>query len=152
LFDAGNVGVVPGEAPTELFARISQVVESILKSRIIPVGLGGDHSITAPILRGFGGRELTVVQFDAHSDREDLIPPEILHHGNVMRRSLELRGIRRIVGLGLRGMGLLPEPTLRHNWISAQTLRRRGSEAMFEALPAEGPFYVTVDLDVIDPA
>jgi agmatinase len=152
LYDAGNVVVVPGEASSEMFHRIDQLVRCILRSQGVPVGLGGDHSITAPILRGFGGRELTVVQFDAHADLEDLAPPEILHHGNVMRRALELPGIRCVAALGVRGYGVAPEADARNPWLSARTLRRRGAQAMIDILPKDTPVYVTVDLDVLDPA
>jgi agmatinase len=153
LVDAGNVLVAPGEAPAEAFQRVTDLVESIVRARVIPVGFGGDHSVTAPALRGFGGRELTVVQFDAHSDLEDMLPPEILHHGNVMRRALELPGIRQVIALGLRGYGVASDQL--KDWtsprLSASQLRRGGVPAMLELLP-DGPVYVTVDLDVLDPS
>lgn len=154
LVDAGNVLTLPGEAPADIFIRVTELVEALLRSRIIPIGLGGDHSITAPILRGYGGREVSVVHFDAHSDLEDVLPPETLHHGNVIRRVLELPGIRDVSTFGLRGLGSQPPSSdlVRWSWTSASELREGGVDLLLSRLPREAPVYVTVDLDVIDPA
>jgi agmatinase len=153
MADAGNVMVPPGEPPPEAFGRISALVEAIVRCRAIPVGLGGDHSITAPILRGFGGRELTVVQFDAHTDLEDTLPPETLHHGNVMCRALEIPGVQGVIAMGLRGFGVASRAL--EEWraprLSASQLRAGGVPAMLGLVPP-GPIYVTVDLDVLDPS
>ena len=154
LVDAGNVLTLPGEAPVDIFVRVSELVDTLLRAHAIPVGLGGDHSITAPILRGYGGREVSVVHFDAHSDLEDVLPPETLHHGNVIRRVLELPGIRDVSSFGLRGLGSQHQESdlVRWSWTSASELREGGVELLVSRLPRGGPVYVTVDLDVIDPA
>jgi agmatinase len=153
LVDAGNVLALPGEPPSEVFDRVTALVSDLVAARAVPVALGGDHSITLPILRGFGGRPLSIVHFDAHSDLEDVLPPEVLHHGNVLRQARRLPGVRRVLSLGLRGVGAEPQPEdlAGWDWLSASELRRGGVAAMLEALPRDGPVYVTLDLDVLDP-
>ncbi len=154
LMDAGNILSFPGEPPAKVFRRVTELLEAILQSDAIPVAIGGDHSITAPILRGFGKNRLKVVQFDAHTDLDNLIPGGVLHHGNVIRRALELPNVEQVFSLGLRGITPLPQNF--QEWdsprLSARQLRQGGVQAMLDLLGEPGPVYVTLDLDVLDPA
>src|SRR3990172_32148 len=67
FFDAGDVEPISG---TDMFSLIEQSVLTLLNDGLFPISLGGDHSITYPIIRAMSSkyRDLTVLRFDAHPD------------------------------------------------------------------------------------
>jgi arginase len=128
------------------------VIESAFRAIGRPfVAVGGDHSITYPILRGLcAGREpVSVLHFDAHPDLYDVLEGNRLSHGCPFARIMEDGLARRLVQVGIRA-------STTHQ---REQARRFGVETVFmdaftpEAVPIpDGPLYVTIDLDGLDPA
>jgi agmatinase len=130
--------------------------------------VGGDHSITWPAAtavaeaRGWGN--LGVVHFDAHADTADIIDGNLASHGTPMRRLIESGAVlgRNFVQVGLRGYWP-PEDIF--EWMQSQGMRwhlmqeiwERGiqsviEDAVTEALDGAEHLYISVDIDVLDPA
>ncbi len=135
-----------------------ELVGSILRAGAIPVGLGGDHSVTYPILKGFeGAGEITVVQIDAHLDFTDQIGGFTRSNSSPLRRASELPHIGEIITLGVRGLRTNPEAyeaaVARGNRIVRQSeIRQSGIGAALGALPEGKRVYVTIDIDALDPS
>jgi agmatinase len=115
------------------------------------VALGGDHSITYPILRGLcaGRAPVGVLHFDAHPDLYDEFQGNRFSHASPFARVMEDGLASRLVQVGIRA-------ATAHQ---REQARRFGVETVFmdafrpEAVPVpDGPLYVTIDLDGLDPA
>ncbi len=115
------------------------------------MSLGGDHSITYPIVKAVARRhpELTIFHFDAHPDLYDEFEGNRLSHACPFARIMEAGLAKRLVQVGIRTIN-------RHQREQAQ---RFGVEVVemralpaYEKLKASGPVYLTFDMDVLDPA
>ncbi len=153
LADGGDVMVTAGEPADDLYDRITRAVRDLLKSGTIPVVIGGDHSISYPVLRAFSEDSLRIIHFDAHTDLGD-IPTTGLHHGNVFSFVLDrIETVVHIHQIGLRGiMGAgAVEDVERTDRIGVDRMR-----ALFDRLPSmipdDGPCYLSIDIDVVDPS
>ncbi len=155
MADWGDVRITPADIGVNL-DRITEGVRSILAAGSLPVVIGGDHAITYPAIRAFGGRgPLHVVQFDSHQDFVDERHGVRLGHGNAMRRASELPFVTGISQIGLRGLQKYTEPleaSRRYGVrvVTASDLRRRGPRAATACVPAGGACYLTLDIDVLD--
>ena len=149
-------------------ANIKERVHAIASRGIVPVILGGDHSITWPAatavadFHGYGN--VGIVHFDAHADTADEIEGNLASHGTPMRRLIESGAVpgSHFVQVGLRGYWP-PQDTFewmleqKMTWHTMQEIWDRGfkpvmAQAVSEALAKADKLYVSVDIDVLDPA
>jgi len=150
--DAGDLRLGNSlEKAIDDFIEIERAVGELLKKGERPVSLGGDHSITYPVLKAFARRcrELTIVHFDAHPDLYDEFEGSRVSHACPFARIMEERLATRLVQVGIRTM----------NEHQSDQAARFGVEVVqMSALPAcgrlkiRGPVYVSFDMDVLDPA
>jgi agmatinase len=163
IVDFGDAPVVPAQ-PEQSHVAIEQTVSQVLDAGLMPVIIGGDHSITEPDARACAGRHgpIGLVHFDTHTDTGDEVFGARFSHGTVMRRLVEAGHIDpgRYVQIGLRGYW--PGET-EFSWQAARGIRSlfmhdvrdRGIRAVVdEAIEfvGPGPVFLTVDVDVLDPA
>src|SRR5271169_3835785 len=102
VLDAGDL-----ELPADgAFTAIESAVRGLLDKGQAPVCLGGDHSITYPILRAFGKRfaDLTIVHFDAHPDLYDEFQGNRCSHACPFARIMEEGCVKRLIQVGIRTM------------------------------------------------
>lgn len=154
LADAGDLAFHLGEPLERGYERISAVVAELAETGAIPIVLGGDHSITYPVVRALPAGRFGIIHFDAHTDLGETKTGG-LHHGNVFSVILEkLEYVERLVQVGLRGIieanAQSPEP--RADAFGMDRVRREGVEAILAALPEDLPYYLSIDIDVVDPA
>jgi agmatinase len=127
------------------------------------LGLGGDHSVALPLVRAAAERygPLSLLQLDAHTDTWDQYFGEKVTHGTIFRRAAEEGAIdaSRSVQIGLRGSLYAAEDYEENRALGFRTLLARELDevgvAGAIALAREAlrpPVYVTVDIDVLDPA
>ncbi len=156
MLDVGDVDIRT-VGLMENLDRITEAARVVRQSGTFPVFVGGDHAITFAIVRAFDDTPLTIVQFDAHQDYTDEKFGVRYSHDNHMRRSHELPHVRHIVQAGIRGLLERTEP-----WeaakqggvqvVPALRLVREGADIALAGLRIETPVYLTVDIDVTDPA
>jgi agmatinase len=156
MADVGDVDVRTVDL-LQNFEIITEAARLVRRSCRVPVFVGGDHAITFPIVRAFDDGPLTLVQFDAHQDYTDEKFGVRYSHDNHMRRSSELAHVGQIVNIGLRGVLERAEP-----WeaaqrdgviiVPAERVVREGVPSALAVVPGGGRAYVTVDIDVLDPA
>jgi agmatinase len=143
-------------------------VRGVASRGIVPVVIGGDHSITWPSATAVAeslpdGQSLGMVHFDAHADTADVLDGNLASHGTPMRRLIESGAVRgeNFVQIGLRGywpdaatFAWMQEQGMR--WHTMQEVWERGIQsvmvdAVAEALQGADRLYVSVDIDVLDP-
>lgn len=143
---------------------IQKAYEEILMHPVIPMGLGGDHALTLPILRAMAGKHgaLALVHVDAHADVNDEMFGERETHGTVFRRAYEegLITPSKVWQIGLRGTGYSAEDfTEATGWGFNQRLAADLWHKPLDTLGKEivqsigdQPCYITYDIDSLDPA
>lgn len=161
--DYGDVPVVPG-AIQPSYDRIVEGLAPLVDAGVVPLGLGGDHSITLAELRALSRRHgpLGMIQVDAHPDTWDGYWGEAYTHGTVFRRAVE-EGVldpTRVVQIGMRGAIYAEDDyeqsrALGMELITMQEVREIGLAAVSERAHARvggGPTFVSFDIDSLDPA
>ena len=149
--DAGDLELPMGSVVSSL-AIIREAVDDTLADGAIPFLLGGEHLVSLPAIEAVYEKypDMVVVQLDAHADqREDYLGVK-LSHACVMRRVSELLGQEHIRQLGIRS-GTKDEYKLMHDYGTLTTFREEDL-ADLRAWIGDRPLYLTVDLDVFDPA
>jgi agmatinase len=145
--DAGDLAF----SEIDAFAAIESGVEAMIEQGKRPVSLGGDHSITFPIMKGFARRyaELTIVHFDAHPDLYDDLEGNRLSHACPFARIMEAGLAKRLVQIGIRTINLHQREQAEKFGVEVVEMR---SLPAYEKLKVAGPVYVSFDMDVLDPA
>ncbi|MEM9551521.1 MAG: agmatinase [Pseudomonadota bacterium] len=143
---------------------IAQSYDAILAQNVIPVALGGDHSITLPILRAVARKHgpVALIHVDAHADVNDEMFGERETHGTVFRRAFEegLIDPNKTYQIGLRGTGYAATDfTEAQGWgfqhFPAEELWGRSTQALAAEIRrdiGDRPVYVSYDIDSLDPA
>src|SRR5687767_14847869 len=163
VVDFGDAPVVPADAVGSHRA-IEETVAQVVAAGVIPIVLGGDHSIAEPDMRACGAAHgpLGLVQLDTHTDTAKDVFGVELSHGTPMYRLVEAGVVapERYVQIGLRGYwpGKKEFAWQRERGIEAffmHDVRELGIEevvARTVARVGEGPVFLSVDVDVLDPA
>jgi agmatinase len=158
LIDAGDVPGTPDDAAGNT-ERTTAAVRAILDAGAVPVCLGGDDSVPIPILRAWEGRDpLTVLQVDAHLDFRDEVQGVRDGYSSPMRRASEMSHVRRIVHVGLRGVGSARATDVEDSrrmgnlLVTAAELEARGVDWLLAQLADETAIFLALDLDGLDPS
>ncbi len=161
--DIGDVAINTFNLEKSL-SIIEQAYDEISGQGCTPLTLGGDHTITLPILRALAKKHgpIGLVHVDAHADINDHMFGEKYAHGTPFRRAMEegLLDGNRVTQIGLRGTGYSSDE---FDWSREQGFRVVQAEECWNkslvGLMAEvrekvgdGPVYITFDIDGIDPA
>lgn len=151
-YDAGDV-VLPFGAVQESLRRIGLVTAEILDGGKFPLVLGGEHLVSYAAIKEAAGTHpgLAVIHFDAHADLRDEYYGEYFSHATVMRRVVELIGGKNLYQFGIRSGTREEFDFARKN---SNIFVDRVVEPLSEVLPLlKGkPVYVSLDIDVLDPA
>ena len=135
----------------EPFAAIEQRVGKLLDEGLRPVCLGGDHSITLPIVRAFGKRipGLTILHFDAHPDLYDELEGNRMSHACPFARIMEEGAAKRLIQVGIRAMTGHQREQAKKFGVEVIEMRFL---PVLERMKVEGPIYISFDMDALDPA
>ena len=146
--DLGDLVLGSGGAA---FQQIEAAVASLLKRDALVQSLGGDHAITYPIMRAFANKyaELTVLHLDAHPDLYDEFEGSRSSHACPFARIMEEGLVKRLVQVGVRTMN--PHQRAQARRFGVEVTEMRQYEPGLK-LALDGPLYLSIDLDVLDPA
>jgi agmatinase len=147
LHDLGDLEV-PSDDRDAVFDCIREGVARAAHSGEPVICLGGDHSITYPIVRGLAAADLTILHFDAHPDLYRDYRGR-LSHACQFARVMEERLARRLIQVGIRTMNGEQREQARRFGVEVISMRRLDALAR---LTIEGPVYISFDLDALDPA
>jgi agmatinase len=163
VVDYGDAPVIPAD-PVTSHAAIEAAVGEVLGAGVIPLVLGGDHSITEPSVRACAAAHgpVGIVHFDTHTDTGEEVFGVEFSHGTFMRRIIDAGHVdaSRYAQIGLRGYwpgeaefawqaerGITSLFMHDVRDLGIREVVRRAIEAV-----GPGPTYLTVDVDVLDPA
>lgn len=161
--DYGDLPVIPGYT-AETYTAIEQALQPVLDHDVIPICLGGDHSITLPELRAIAKKygPVALIHFDSHSDTTDLFFGQPYNHGTTFRRAIEEGLIlpAHTLQIGLRGplysadqfdFALSSGVEILSNW----NIREDGFMKTIDKIKRKvknHPVFVTFDIDFLDAA
>jgi agmatinase len=152
--DIGDVDRSDSPDPESFIDRVAAVTHGLCERGLCPLVLGGDHSITfGPVSMLQRSRDLCLIWFDAHTDFSPWSGQRYHNHKQVLRRISTLKGVRRIVQIGYRGITAGDERRLGagSSVVTTACARELDEEALLALVPSELPCYVSIDIDVVDP-
>ncbi|KQL51143.1 agmatinase [Heyndrickxia shackletonii] len=152
-FDAGDIPLPFGN-PQRSIDMIEDYIDSLLKDNKFPIGMGGEHLVSWPVIKAMYKKypDLAVIHMDAHTDLRSEYEGEPLSHSTPIRKAAELMGGENVFSFGIRS-GMKEE----FQWAKDNGMfiaKFEVLEPLKEILPklAGRPVYVTIDIDVLDPA
>jgi agmatinase len=159
--DIGDIPFRSRYSLADSIADIEQYIGRVHAAGVLPICVGGDHSISYPILRALGrSRPVGMVHVDAHCDTSGVLEGSRFHHGGPFRQAV-LDGVldpERCIQIGIRGSA---EMLYEFSYVSGMTvLHAEEVDAMgmaaviarARAVVGDAPFYLSFDVDGIDPA
>ncbi|KFP86035.1 hypothetical protein N310_04065, partial [Acanthisitta chloris] len=161
--DIGDVNVNLYNLPDSC-RLIRESYQDIVASGCVPLTLGGDHTITYPILQALAAKHgpVGLVHVDAHTDTGDTALGEKIYHGTPFRRCVEekLLDCSRVVQIGIRGSSYEPDPyqysrEQGFRVVPAEECWMKSLEPLMREVRAQmgdKPVYISFDIDGIDPA
>ncbi len=160
--DLGDAPVNPMNKDRSI-EMIEGFFAELVGAGIVPIAIGGDHTIPLPILRALAkDRPVGVLHFDAHADTLDELCGSKINHATFMRRGHEegLVDAKRVIQVGLRG-SRFDEHDIQYGYdvgysiITMDEYEAMGRAAAIERIDqvlGEGPVYISLDIDGLDPA
>lgn len=150
LVDLGNLEI-PSGAPAPMVEAVTWATREILAEGAKPFLLGGEHSVSIGAIRALAETysELNLIQIDAHADLRADYLGDPNNHACVIRRALDVIDSKRVFQVGIRSGTKEEFQELRE---SGRLLAPEAALLKERLEKTTGPIYLTVDLDVFDPA
>ncbi|MBT2756571.1 agmatinase [Mesobacillus foraminis] len=152
-FDAGDIPLPFGN-PQRSLDIIEDFVTKLLAEDKFPLGMGGEHLVSWPVMKAMAAKykDLAIIHMDAHTDLREHYEGEPLSHSTPIRKIAELIGPENVFSFGIRS-GMKEEFEWAKN-AGMHISKFEVLEPLKEILPklAGRPVYVTIDIDVLDPA
>ncbi|MCR5414043.1 MAG: agmatinase [Kiritimatiellae bacterium] len=151
FFDSGDLEF-PFGSPAKQLDLIEERTAQILDAGKIPFMIGGEHLVTLGAVRAAAARfpDLRIIHFDAHADLRDDYLGEKLSHASVLRRCHDILGDGRIWQFGIRSGTREEFAFMKAGRVTTQPFSC--SDAKNLSFPEGTPVYLTIDMDVLDPA
>ena len=162
--DLGDVALNPYNL-SACIEIIEQHYSAVLENAVTPISIGGDHTITLPILRAIAKKHgpVALIHVDAHADVNDTMFGEPVAHGTIFRRAIEEKLVdpRSMVQIGLRATGYAAED---FDWARDQGVTVVQAEACWykslaplmeevrRLVGPDQPAYLSFDIDGLDPS
>lgn len=148
LGDSGDLALTEAEGDDALIAA---AVAQASAAGAVPLVLGGDHSVTLPVIEALAARHgpIDILHFDAHPDLYDDFEGNPRSHASPFARIMERKLARRLVQVGIRTLNRHCREQAERFGVEIVEMRQFTSDAVPQ--PA-GPLYISIDLDAFDPA
>ncbi len=156
IVDCGDVDIRPAN-PVRTFELITLRVREMLEAGLMPMVLGGDHSIVAPVFEAYEtlGKPLHVIQFDAHQDFSP-VDEELNHtNGQGFRHISGMDHCASITQVGIRGFrssraNVAEMRQIGNRVVTMSEVRKLGPAGIAALLPEGSDVYVSIDVDALD--
>jgi agmatinase len=152
-YDAGDIPLPFGN-PQRSLDIIEEFVDKVLDAGKFPLGMGGEHLVSWPVFKAMVKKypDLAIIHMDAHTDLRENYEGEPLSHSTPIRKVADLIGPQNVYSFGIRS-GMKEE----FQWAKEVGMHISPFEVLEplkKVLPtlAGRPVYVTIDIDVLDPA
>jgi agmatinase len=153
IVDLGDVDILPTNVEGSL-ANVTSLVRQILEQSVFPVALGGDHTISYPVVRAFAG-PLHVVQFDAHLDYAAPNLGMYYTNGQPFRLIHQLEQVTGLTQVGIRSLrnskgAYDAARSAGSQIVTTNELHRLGPNGLAAVVPRGVSCYVSIDVDALD--
>ena len=155
IADVGDADVWP-TAVEHSFDNATTLTRSVLAAGALPVMLGGDHSVTYPVVRGFDAvAPVHVIHFDAHLDYAPFVHDLRFTNMHPFRHIAPMDHVLSLTQVGIRSLRTAVEEhedslADGNQVITMRDFREGGPEAVAQAVPRDARVYVSIDIDVLD--
>ena len=149
--DLGDAGDLPRAEADGDDSLIAAAVARAAEEGEIPLVLGGDHSVTVPVVEALAAAHgaIDILHFDAHPDLYDDFEGDPRSHASPFARIMERGLARRLVQVGIRTLNRHCREQARRFGVEIVEMRHFAPEAVPQP---EGPLHISIDLDGFDPA
>ncbi|MCP4900663.1 MAG: agmatinase [bacterium] len=146
-----TAGEVSSDLAPEMVRAVEERVASLLEERQRVVVVGGDHSISYPVLRAVAKAhaDLTVLHLDAHPDLYDALEGNRLSHACPFARVMEEKLVARLIQIGIRTMNPHQREQAERFGVEVVEMKQWRS---IKDIRLQGPLYLSIDVDCLDPA
>ena len=158
IVDMGDADIVHTDTQ-QSHANIEYAVRMALAAKVLPVTIGGDHSVNIPCINAFDDQgDIHILQIDAHLDFVDERHGVRFGHGNPMRRAAEKGYVTGLSQFGIRNVsstakeGYEAARAMGSDILSVRQIRKMGVEAAAARIPKGARVYVTIDIDGFCPS
>ena len=158
IVDVGDADIVHTDMQ-QSHANTEYAVRQLLSNDVMPVILGGDHSVHAPVIKAFDEQgPIHIIQFDAHLDFVDERHGVRYGHGNPLRRASEMTHITGMTQLGIRNVSSSNRSDYEaarqagSTILSIRQIRQLGRDKVLDLVPKNSRYYITIDIDGFDPS
>lgn len=152
-YDAGDIPLPFGN-PQKSIDMIEEFIDQLLAEDKFPLGMGGEHLVSWPVIKAMYKKypDLAIIHMDAHTDLRVDYEGEPLSHSTPIRKAADLIGPRNIYSFGIRSG--MKEEFLWAKEVGMHISKFEVHKPLKDILPklAGRPVYVTIDIDVLDPA
>jgi len=140
-----------GNANLKGYWEIETHISSILSREAIPFSIGGDHSVTYPIVKAMARKypELSILHFDAHGDLYDVLDGNKHSHACPFARIMENELAQKLTQVGIRTMTRHQKEQADRFGVVVNYMKDRHQ---LKGLNLKGPVYLSFDMDVLDPS
>ncbi|HKU72464.1 MAG TPA: agmatinase [Pyrinomonadaceae bacterium] len=148
FFDAGDIEPVAG---SDMLTLIENSIHTLIGDGLTPISLGGDHSITHPIVSAFARKytDLSILHFDAHPDIYDSYQGNRNSHASPFARIMEQKLVKRLVQVGVRTFTAHQRDQVKKFGVETIEMRSVTPDLQLEF---DSPVYISFDVDALDPA
>jgi agmatinase len=158
MVDVGDADIVHTDM-VQSNANIEFAVRTLLDQGAMPIVLGGDHSVHAPVIKAYAGHgPIHILHIDAHLDFVDERHGVRYGHGNPLRRASEMEHIVGMTQIGIRNVSSSNRDDYNaarmagSTILSVRDVRRLGCEGVLKKIPQGLSYYLTIDIDGFDPS
>jgi len=154
IVDLGDIAVVPTDIEGSI-KKTSEMVRKVLHKKALLIVLGGDHSITFPVLAGYDalGEDFHVVQFDSHPDYSDINPGFEYTNSHPFRHIRQMKYVKSLTQVGIRSVrsfNVRDSIADGNRVVSMTEFRKIGPDGVAKLIPEGESCYVSIDIDALD--
>lgn len=154
IVDLGDINIIPTDIEGNI-QRTTEKVRKILEKDALLVTLGGDHSITYPVVAGFDvlDEDFHVVHFDAHPDYSEISPGFEYTNSHPFRHIKKLPYVKSLTQIGIRSVrafNVRDSIADGNRVVGMREFREIGPEGIAELIPEGEKCYVSIDIDALD--
>lgn len=146
--DLGDLTLPEGE---DAIAAIQAAIAKLVAAKARILALGGDHAVTFPVVDAMARvhEGLSILHFDAHPDLYETYAGSRFSHACPFARILETGRVKRLAQVGIRGMNDLQRRQVEKYGVTCIEMKDFRPDMPVDL---EGPLYISLDMDVLDPA
>ena len=154
--DFGNIENIEQENPESMIETVSHQISKFVNEKKIPVGIGGEHSATAGIIKSFQ-KNIHILLFDAHLDFRESYENEAYNHACTIRRIIDYLPIDHVHVVGVRSAEKNEYQDAiekKLDFYDMNSVNKKGIEYIITQLQNKlnnNPIYISIDIDAIDP-